>query len=463
MKLKVLKFGGACLKDRVTFQRVADIVCSAEGERIVVLSAIFGVTNRILGLLNGPLKERDRIDIFIKELKRGHEELAMKTIESKKLIGETLAHIEDKCQRLERLLHGVAYTEELTEKTLDHIQSFGERLSVYLLEGILKEKGLKARALEADQIGLVTDGVFGNATAILPLTEKNLRSNVLPLINEGLVPVITGFFGCDQQGRTTTFGRDGSDYSAAVIANVLDAESLEIWKEVDGFMTADPKIVRGARRIESLSYEEAAELSYFGAKALHPRAVEPAKLKEIPIFVRNIFHPESAGTRISGVAEREEGSSEEEGMRSVSSMTNLAVLRVYGSGAGYKPGTLSSIAGCLGEAKINIYSATTSQTCISLLIDDREAEKAVESLEKIRGGMIEKVEIHKDSALICVVGEELGHAKGLAARVFRCVAEAGVNVEWISAGASMVAYHFMVARKDLNRTVRAVHQEFFER
>lgn len=458
--MKVMKFGGACLKDKGTFQRVAKIIFAETGKKVIVTSAIYGVTDLIGSMLLSPIKEKERIDGFMKELKRRHEELAMKTIESKKILGETLEKLNEKCQKLERLLFGVAYTEELTDKTTDLIMSFGERLSVYLVEGIMREKGLKAMALEADHLGLVTDGVFGNATANLPYVEDNFGTSVQPLIDEGYVPVITGFFGCDEKGRCTTFGRNGTDYSAAVVANVLNAEVLEIWKEVDGFMTADPKIVRNARRIESLSYEEAAELSYFGAKALHPRTVEPVRLKKIPIVVRNVFYPERKGTRIvescSAINEKNSG------VKSVSCMTNLAAIRVYGSGAGYKPGTLSDIIGCLGKDKINIHSATTSQTCISLLIDEKDVERGVKALEKIKGGIIEKVDTHRDSALICVVGEDLGHTKGLAARVFSSVATAGVNVEWISARASMVAYHFMVSRKDLNRAVRAIHQEFFE-
>src|SRR5437899_2129906 len=268
--------------------------------------------------------------------------------------------------------------------------------------------------------------------------------------------VITGFFGLSREGKTATFGRGGSDYSAAVVAHALELPTIEIWKDVGGFMSADPKIVSEAFPLSALSYDEAAELSYFGAKALHPRSVQPAQACGASIILKNIFRPDETGTRIGPDTVDRSGD-----VKSISYVRDLATLKVFATGAGQKEGLLSQVATALTSAGTNVYSAATSQTCIALLVDADALSRAKKAVARLPFGLVERIEVLPHVSLISFVGEGLGYAHGVAARVFRAVAERGINVQLISAGASMVAYTFTVDNEDLERAVQAVHREFF--
>ncbi|MBN1677129.1 MAG: aspartate kinase, partial [Candidatus Thermoplasmatota archaeon] len=294
--------------------------------------------------------------------------------------------------------------------------------------------------------------------AILDKCEKNMGPTLQSAVKKGMVPVITGFFGITETGHVTTVGRSGTDYTAAVVAHAVDGGPVEIWKEVDGFMSADPKIVKDAFLLERLSYEEAAELAYFGAQVLHPRAVQPARAKGIDIVIKNLYKPESPGTVIG-----KSRHARQDVIKSVSYLPNVATLKVYDTGAGYKSGFLADITSCLQKANINIFSATTSQTCVAVLIDESDIPAAKRTIKTIIGSVGENFEVNPGIALVCAVGEGFGTTKGVAARVFNAVAAKGVNVDLISAGASTVAYHFTVDRRDLKNTIIAIHQEFWNR
>ena len=276
------------------------------------------------------------------------------------------------------------------------------------------------------------------------------------LARKKVAPVITGFFGVTPDGRTATFGRNGTDYSAAVIAWGLRARALEIWKDVEGFMSADPKVVKGAAIIDRLSYSEAAELSYFGAKILHPRTLEPLSGLDIEVRIKNLYDPESPGTEIAP-----NGRASRDVIKSVTANTKIALLRIRGRGVGIKPGIIGEIGRRLGRDGVNIFSIITAQTCINLLVDRKDARKGYDSLKAIAGGVIESVDLEEDVALIAAVGEGFLARKGLAARIFSAVSRADINVEMISTGASEVAAYFIVDRKDTEKTLLALHKEFF--
>jgi aspartate kinase len=450
-----MKFGGGCLKDEESFLKVAEIIKAEKDNTVVVVSAMYNITNLLVDGIHRAKQSEEKIPKVIEALRNSHRHIADKTIKDD-IKQRTMKDIEAKIKRLERLLYGVAYTEEITDSVRALILSYGERLSAVILSGILNSKGSEAVAMEADEIGIITDESFENATAKLPQVKKNLNHTVLPLVNKGVVPVITGYFGCTQKGKITTFGRNGSDYSAAVVAYGIGASSLEIWKDVDGFMSADPKIVKDAHGIDRLSYYEAAELSYFGARILHPRTVEPLVDTGIPIHIRNLY-TKSKGTRISL-----KGYEREEVIKSVTYNEHISVLRIHGPGVGYKPGIIAEIGRILSNEGINIYSVITAQTCINLLIDKRDSRRSYELIKKLAGGVIERVDLVDDIALIAVVGEGLLNRKGVAARVFSAVAEEGVNVEMISSGASEVAYYFIVKEDHLKKAINAIHKEFFK-
>ncbi len=449
---KVAKFGGVCVSKPEMYDRVAALLRSDPGRRFVVVSAVAGVTDSLVQILAKPRQEQE-LDLYLTNLKKRHFALlpeagteAERTVEAIEALGTKLG----------RLLYGVAYTEEITPRIRDFVLSFGERLSAQVVAANLGSRGIDAEPFEADQIGLVTDENYGNATALLEETRAHMAPLLRRQADAGQVSVITGFFGLSPEGKTATFGRGGSDYSAAVVANALGLKTVEIWKDVGGFMSADPKIVADAFPLSVLSYDEAAELSYFGAKVLHPRAVQPARACGASLFLKNVFRPEETGTRIGPDTVDKSGD-----VKSVSYVRDLATLKVYATGLGSDEVLLSESSTALANAGVNIYSAATSQTCVAFLIESDAAGRAKKALSRISHLALERVEINPHASLICFVGEGIGHAHGIAARVFRAVAALGINVQFITAGASMVAYQFTVDTKDLEEAVRAVHREFF--
>src|SRR6266487_598603 len=434
------------------YDRMAKAARADPSRKFVVVSAIAGVTDSLVATLAKPRDEKE-IDLFIAELRRLHLGLLPRSPGTPDASVET---VEALVTKLERLLYGVAYTEEITARTRDFILSFGERLATQIVAANLAKRGVDARAHEADVIGVVTDDTYGNASALLDETRARLAPFLKRQAQAGHVSVITGFFGLSQEGKTATFGRGGSDYSAAVVAYALKLPTIEIWKDVGGFMSADPKIVPEAFPLAALSYDEAAELSYFGAKVLHPRAVQPARASGASIAVKNIFEPKEPGTRIGPDTVDRTGD-----VKSVSYVRDLTTLKVFTSGAGVKEGLLSHAATALASSGVNVYTAATSQTCIAFVVESDAVGQAKKSLGRLPPTAVDRIEVAPPASLICFVGEGLGYAKGIAARVFRAVAERGINVQLISAGASMVAYHFTVDTKDLERAVQAVHREFF--
>lgn len=456
--MKVMKFGGGCLRDAASVSRVVDIILSQTTKPVVVVSALYGITDMLEEGLLSSLKSEKKVSPTIHSIRDRHQTLVEEVIADSKIRHETTTAIEDRIKKLEQLLYGASYTGEITKSVQALILSFGERLAAVALAGALLSLDQKSVALESEEAGIITDECFENATAILPLVKKNLRSRVLPYLRKGFVPVLTGYFGCTPEKKITTFGRNGSDYSSAVIAFGTEATQLEIWKDVDGFMSADPKIVKKPHRILRLSYYEAAELSYFGAKILHPRTVEPLVKKPIPIFIRNV----SGGERESTVI-MPSGYESQDVIKGVTCNKNISILRIHGPGVGYKPGVIAEIAGILFEKGINIYSVLTAQTCINLLVDKSHSQKSIEALNSLAGGVIERIDLESQKALIAVVGEGLLKRKGVAARIFSRVAEENINIEMISCGASEVAYYFIVEAQDAEKAVNAIHREFFER
>jgi aspartate kinase len=450
-RLKVLKFGGSSLRTGGSMRQVAGIIMAERERKAVVLSAVTGVTEMLVQFISRTRSEED-VDAFMREITKLHVDLARDALRTESARAKAVEELVAKLVKLERMLYGSCYIEEVNPRIRDYVQCFGERLSVIILSALLNELGERARPVDADELGIITDGLYGAATVNMEATRASIRPKLLRMLQEDTTPVITGFFGRAPEGSVTVFGRNGSDYSAAAVANAMGASSLEIWKDVDGFMSVDPKIVPSAKPIPRLSYDEAAELAYFGAKVVHPMTMEPARSGNIEIRVKNVFRPEAPGTAIGGA------DNVDQSIKSISCMKDLSLVKVFGEGTGYKLGVLADVASLLRRAEINIYSVVTSLTCIALLIDRRDVAKAQKVLAESGAS---RVETHTGFALMCIVGEGLGHHKGLASRVFKAVAKEGVNVGLISAGASLVAYHFTVDEADLERATRAVHEELF--
>lgn len=452
--MKVIKFGGSSLKDAEGFLDIAKIIKNEEEKKIVILSGVCGVTDTIQNYL--AYKKFDEIVIqgLIQNLQRLHFKISSGAITDIAILKKVQNTLQNKLEKLERLLRGVYYIEELTDRTQDLILSYGERLSVPILEGVLNEKGVRAKAFEADNLGILTNGDFGNAVAILNPISENLKNSILPLLDNDIVPIITGFFGCDNNGHTTLFGRNGSDYSASVIAYAIDADEVDIWKDVDGFLSADPTIIKDAYLLQNLSYKEAAELSYFGAKILHPKTVEPLMKKDIKLRIKNRYNPYIFGTEIGNI-----NYNKNQLVKSIAHSKDIACIKIHGSGIGYKPGVLSEITSYISSIKINIKSVITSQTCITLLLEKKDLNKSYNTLIEKQIETVDRIEQIKDIALVAIVGEGISNHYGIASRVLNSIAQKEINIELISAGASDVAYYFVVKEMFLEPALEAIHGE----
>jgi aspartate kinase len=358
--------------------------------------------------------------------------------------------------RLEKLHDLLEYYHKKEDRIMiqDAIQSWGERLSSLTLTYILRSKDVEAVPILSEEAGIVATGFPGNGTADLMATSKNLMATLAPMIEEGWVPVITGFYGCERLGRPLTFGRGGSDYSGSVVAHALDADVLEIWTDVNGFMSADPRIVPEARTIHDMDYGEAAELAYFGAKVLHPRTIEPAKRRNIPVWVKNTFRPDAYGTKISSM--KATGTTL---LRSVAMKTDLAVIKFYSSEIAYQPSLLTKILESVNGNGVSTYAVSTSLSTLAVAVPSSSIAEILERVGTIKED-IESVSVKEDMALICAVGDSMLENTGVAAKVFAVVAEIGANVEMISEGASDVALNFVVPSSRAIDVIRKLHEMY---
>lgn len=454
--MKVIKVGGGCLHGKKAIARIVDLIAEVGRGQVFVVSALHGVTDLLIASLPLALESEAHIPGILSRLRARHMIVARELIANRRGMEDFRKDLGKALGRLERLYYGLNFTRELTPRVQDVVSSYGERFSALLLAGILRSRGCPAAYRMPHTIGLITDGKFGDATALMAPTARNFRQHLRPMLKEGLVVFVPGFYGVSESGDITTFGRGGSDYAAAVAAAALEAEVLEIWKDVDGFMSADPKLVDDARLIPELSYEEAAELAYFGAKILHPRSVEPLRAGRIPMAIKNTLNPAAAGSLVTA-RRRPAGSI----IKSVAHDAAIGILKVHASGVGVRPGILAAVSGRLAEAGVNTKSVVTSQTAISLLLDADDLERGRATLMAMRPRPFRRIEVQRDVALIGLVGEGLLRRQGIAARCFAAVAEGGVNVEMISFGPSRAALYFLVRDADLGWAVTAIHRAFF--
>jgi len=453
--IKVMKFGGGCLQDGPAFLKVSEII-GRQKQTAIIVSAVSGVTEQLLAAIEQSKRSEKNIPGILARLIQKHRLIIDAILLPGREKQRLLATIHSQLTQVRRLLTGIAFHGDLTPAVRARLLSYGERLAARLLAGLLVSRGRKAKALDAHLIGICTDDNFENASIDRERTRKNFTNRVKPLIHDGVIPVISGFFGRGAGGAITLLGRNGSDYSAAAVTYALNAACLEIWKDVDGFMSADPSLVPTARRLERISFAEAAELSYFGAQILHPRTIEPLAGTKARVFIRNLKRPESPGSEIvAGRSEREEA------VASITANRSLANIRVHGAGIGSKPGLLAGISSLLAAANINIHSVLTSHTCINLLLDPGDGRRSLQRLKAMANGVIKRIELEEHFALVGVVGDKIMEKEGIYARIFSAVAREKINVEMAAAGASPVACYFLVKRPDLDRAVRAVHDEFF--
>ena len=445
-----MKFGGTSVGDVAAFERVYGIVSNQiERHPVVVVSAMTKVTDALLAAFDIAKKgDADAAYASLEPHFARHVEVCSSAIPdgASEAFNKELVYAREE---LSDLLTRVSRRSLPLQMLKDAIVSYGEQLSSRLLAEVMKAKGINARQVDSRRL-IVTDDEYGAATPIIDETNEIVRLELGPLISAGEVPIMGGFIAASRGGETTTLGRGGSDYSAALVAAALHAEELQIWTDVTGVMTCDPRICADARTIPILSYEEAAELAYFGAKVLHPKTIKPAVDNGIPVRVCNTFEPEEVGTMI--LAESGEAPNK---IKSIAQKKNITVLRISSARMLGAYGFMSAVFQIFERYRTVIDVVSTSEVSVALTLDNAaEIDKIVPELERLGD-----VEAESGYAVICVVGEGLRASTGLASKIFSTIDD--VNITLVSHGASAVNLTFVVKEQYVADVIKKLHSEFF--
>ncbi len=453
----VVKFGGSNLRSNEEIHRIIKVVRNYNQPLIIVVSAFYGVTNYLVEALEKARHDEEiatKTIQYLYDLKIGSLDYFIK---DQVLRTETIKLVQDQLDELRNFLHGIALTGDASKALEDHVLSYGERLSAIFLNGILKSQGLDTKVGFPEAIGLITDGEFGNASADFHLATSLVRQS----LNEEIIYLVPGFYGISKDQKTTLFGRGGSDYAAAAIARCVGASSLDIWKDVNGFLSSDPKLVSNPVLIEKLSYNEAAELAYFGAKILHPRTVEPLTDPHIAIRIFNIYGTLEVEKPLTIISR--EKSVQTGVVKSVTYSDDFGLLKLKGPGVGLKPGILAKVTTALHHAGINISSVLTSQISINILLARKDLQNAFAVVSAIELSAVGKLQIDDDISVVAAVGHGITDNFGIAARIFTALASESINVMMSCSGASPIVSYYLVQSSDRTPAVRAIHHEFFEK
>ncbi|NLL09533.1 MAG: aspartate kinase [Methanomicrobiales archaeon] len=454
-----MKFGGTSVQNAESVRRAVDIVYerySRQDRLAVVVSARRGVTDRLIACAESMVTSRDADEVadLVTYLTEGHL-TTLKEV-APDFYPETSEIIIRRIENLRDFLHAVYHLRELTVRSRDYITSFGERLNAPLISAAFRQRGIPSMVLDGCEAGILTTENHGDAIA-LPAGEARIRSRLEPVI-EHSVPVITGFMGCTEKGVVTTLGRSGSDYSATIIGAALDADEIWIWTDVDGIMTTDPRMVPEARVIPRISYIEVMELSYFGAKVMHSRSIEPAMQKGIPVLVKNANNPGYPGTVIDGGEKKDSRV-----VKAITYIDKVAAVTITGAQMVGRPGVARHIFSLLAEHQINVMmiSQGSSEANITLVIEANQVALAMEALFPLKERCVFRdITANENVSAVAVVGSGMAGMAGTAGRTFSALGKAGINVMMITQGSSEVNISFIVRQQDGPRAVKVLHDEF---
>jgi len=458
-----MKFGGALLDNEKKLLNVINIIKSyycLDFEIVVVVSALYGITDKISTLCD-EIKQinRNSLNLFLKNIENVHINLVEKVIQDKKDKEKLLHLLKDVLNEFRDVLLGISILKDVTPKSRDYLFSFGERLSTPIVSFALKSIGINSVFFNGKEVGILTDSNFGEAKPLMNTTKLRVHHKIEPLLKEKIIPVITGFIGFDQNGNTTTIGRGGSDYSATIIAASINANEVWLWGDVNGLMTADRKIVKNALVLEEISFSEALELSMFGSKYMHPRALEPVMDSKISVRIRNANNIDNAGTLITQVPTRAYNKI----VKSITVIRNTALIDVSGGGLIGSLGTAAKIFDALAKNQVNIMmiSQTPSESSITIVVKKQDVDKAIMTLElNFLGKLIKRIDVSENVAVIAVVGSGMRGIKGVAAKTFGAVAKRNINVIMITQGSSELNLAFVIDDKNCEEAVNVLHQEF---
>ena len=454
MNLVVMKFGGTSVEDPAAIGRTAAIVAGrvAQGRSpVVVVSAMARVTDQLLRAADAAAQgDRAGAMAISSRLRSRHRDTAAALVRDQAEQVALVSLVDRKFDALDEILRGLAAILELTPRISDLIVSFGERISSRMVAAAFRQQGIDAAYVDAREI-VVTDSQFQKAIPQLDIIEKKAPEKLLPLLGEGKVPVLGGFIASNEAGLTTTLGRGGSDFTGALVAGALSAEAIEIWTDVDGIMTADPRICPDALRVKVISFEEAAELAYFGAKVLHPATILPAVKKNIPVLVLNSRNAACEGTRIISLAPRCKSP-----FKSIAVKKKLSIIDVVASRMLMTHGYLRQIFEVFDKHRCPVDMVSTSEVSVSLTVDSNN------QLPQIAADLsaLADVKYEGKKALVCMVGDDIRGQNGIAAQVFNAIRH--VNVRMISQGASEINMSFMIDEDDAEEAIRSLHAAFFQ-
>ncbi len=458
----VLKFGGTSVSSTSNIRNVAGLIktLSLKHKIIPVFSAVSGVTDDLIKITN-LIQNRNKevAGSLVKKIIKMHNDIASQCVKNPKIRKDLMNKMKTDLDELQELLHGMLLLGEVTPRSSDYLISFGERLSINLIAYALNEIGIKAIPLTGKDVGIVTDSSFGGAKPLMDTTRLHVSQTVEALLQKKSMPVIGGFAGADQHGNITTFGRGGSDYTATIIASSIKADEVWLMSDVDGLMTTDPKIVKNAKLIKEVSYVEAMEMALFGAKYIHPRALEPLVAKKIPLRIRNTFNLNNQGTLVTATPQADT----QKTVKCVSTIRHTGLIDVRGGSMVGAPGTAATIFSILAKEGVNIMmiSQSPSESSISIIVKKNDLDRAVNSLEmNLLGKIIKKVDVTVDVSIIALIGSGMRGIIGVASKVFTAVARKGVNVIMIAQGSSELNLAFVVKDSDCNSAVQALHDEF---
>jgi aspartate kinase len=460
--LLVMKFGGTSVGNAERIATAADLIAGAKKERpvVAVVSAMAKVTDALLDTMRrAEAGDLAGMESNIRELERRHLEVCQ-ALFSPSQQSPIIGGIHSLLKEFDRICQGMLMLSVKPPRSVDEAVATGEKLSALIMAALLESRGVPAVSIDASKV-IVTDATFGNASPIMDRTRQRAEEVLGPQIRSGVVPVVTGFNGATTDGRPTTLGRGGSDFSASILAAALDAEELWIWTDVDGIMTADPNVVSDAAVLDEVSYNEAAELAYNGAKVLHPRTLAPLVEKQIPVWSKNTFRLSAPGTRI--VPRIRDAS----GVRAITSLPRVALITIEAVNASMQGAQLMARAlDALARVNVEVLllSRSSYRQNFCMLVRSEELEMAMESLEpalaiELAHGYLHPIAVDQSVGLLAIVGEGMRGTPGLAVRLFTAISRENINIIAIAQGSSELTIAIVVKRDMLEKAVRAVHAE----
>ena len=459
-----MKFGGTSVGDVERLQEVASIVKSQySGNPVIVASAMAGITNLLLDTAQLALRRKDdqvreNLEIIKDKHLQAIQALIKQAARKKELIERQASLIGE----LRNLYHGVSLLKELSVRSLDAIASFGEILSCMQLAAFLEENNIPSEFVDSREL-VRTDDRFGEANVDFSATNEKIQQKIFPLLKKNIVPVVTGFIGSTEDGLTTTLGRSGSDYTGSIVGAALHSEEIWIWTDVDGVMSADPRHVKRAKTLPRISYREAAEMSYFGAKVIHPKTMMPAIEAGIPIRIKNTFNPSHPGTLISKATD--DGA---KAVKTITSIDNLSLVAVEGSGMVGVPGVSARIFSALARVNVSVMmiSQASSEHNVCLIIPKKDSARAIAGLDAeferdLAQKIIDEIKVRDQVSIVAVVGEGMKGARGIAGKTFTAVAQSDINIIAIAQGSSELNISLVVDQSDAHKAVQAIHDAFY--